>query len=58
LEELDCINWGRFMRAIGAERIETIENRRRLYLAKKVKDLTPDEWAAIGQHDKWCDDGE
>jgi hypothetical protein len=60
LDEIDGMNWPRYLRALEAERIEQVEDRRALYLAKKLKseDLTPDDWTAIQQHDSWmADDG-
>jgi len=59
LDELDRMDWPRYLRAIDAENIEAVEERRRLMLAGKIgKDgMTPDDWAAIRQHDEWVNDG-
>ena len=59
LDELDQMDLPRYLRAIDAENIEAVEERRRLMLAGKIgKDgMTPDDWAAIRQHDEWVNDG-
>lgn len=55
LEELDGMDWPRYLRALAAERIEAIEYRRRMWMAKKLKaeDITPEDWEAIQEHDEW-----
>lgn len=48
------MDWGRFLRAVDAERIESIERRRLLFLNDKAKAdiLDDDEWAQIDEHDE------
>jgi hypothetical protein len=60
LEELDGINYGRFLRAVEAERMETLERRRTLYLEGKVEQLSADEWERVMAHDAMVEepDGE
>ena len=60
LEELDGMDYGRFLRAVEAERMEGLERKRRLYLDDKLKakDMTEAEWAAFAEHDRMVgDDG-
>jgi len=47
------MDWYRFMRAVEAEHMERIEERRELQVSGDIKstDLTADEWAAIRRHD-------
>ena len=54
LEELDTVDWFRFMRALEAERIEKIEERRELHVTGKLeaKDLSTDDWESIKRHDE------
>lgn len=51
LEELDRMDWGRFLRAIEAQEIERVEFRRKAYIGGKVEKLDKAEWAAIKAHD-------
>lgn len=59
LDELDRMDWPRYLRALEADRIEQVEDRRALYLAQKLKaeDLTADDWERIQMHDEWMADG-
>lgn len=52
LEELDDIDWGRFMRAKEAQSIRNTEELRLLYMANKAdKDkITTDDWASFKEH--------
>ena len=54
LEELDRMNWFRLMRALEAERIQGIEERRELQITGKLKakDLSASDWEAIKEHDE------
>lgn len=51
LEELDQMDWGRFMRAIEAGRIEYIEERRAMGIEEPSK-LSAAEWAEIAELDE------
>lgn len=53
LEELDQMDLNRLYRAKMAERIQTVEARRKLFLQGKLKskDLTVQEWEMIVEHD-------
>ena len=55
LDELDEMDWPRYLRAMQAEKIEAIEERRKLFMANKIQpdELTADEWEAIREHDRW-----
>ncbi len=53
LEELDQIDIGRFMRAVQAERMESVEERRKAYLKdSKATKLTDAEWEQIDYHER------
>lgn len=58
LEELDGMDYGRFMRAVAAENMQNVEQRRRLHLdnSKAIK-LTDEDWIAIERHDRMMADG-
>jgi len=54
LEEIDGADYGRFMRAMEAERAESIERKRAQSLQNQSRvELTEEEWAQVGEHDKW-----
>lgn len=54
------MDYGRFLRAVEAERMEALERKRRLYLEDKLKakDVTEDEWDALAEHDRMMGDGD
>lgn len=54
LEELDGIDLNRYMRARAAGRYETVEARRKLFLAGKLKseDIDADDWKLIAEMDE------
>lgn len=53
LEELDDVDIGRFMRAVTAERMERIEERRKAYLDDDNNaKLTDAEWLQIDYHER------
>lgn len=52
LEELDGMDYGRWMRALAAEQAETLERKRAAQSAGRG-DLTADEWKRIQEHDRW-----
>lgn len=52
LEELDGMNWGRYLRAIEAEAIGAVEERRALQITGTIKTLTADEWERVKEHDR------
>ena len=45
------MDWGRFMRAIEAQHIERMEERRERGI-EKPDSLTPDDWQIIAEHDE------
>ena len=53
LEELDHMDWPRYLRAIEVNRVTAIEDRRRQFLAGDLDptSLTAEDWAAIAEHD-------
>lgn len=53
LDEIDRMDWPRYLRAMEVNRVMAIEDRRAQFLAGKIDPhaLTPDEWAAITEHD-------
>ena len=55
LDEIDTqMDWARFMRAVKAEAVERVEDKRAMQLTGKLKakDLSEDDWAAIKRHDE------
>lgn len=49
------MDWMRFLRALDAEQIESIEERRLAYLGKKISELRSEEWERIAEHDEWIE---
>jgi hypothetical protein len=58
LEELDGMDWGRYTRALEAREAQRIEHKRARYLAQEVKELEPDEWAVVQEHDRLVTESE
>lgn len=54
LDELDGMDWPRYVRAKEVERVTAIEDRRRQFLAGDLaaNSITDDEWDAITEHDE------
>lgn len=52
LEELDLMNWPRYMRAMEAERIMQVEEKRLALLGGHIKTMTPDEWELIAENEE------
>jgi hypothetical protein len=52
LEELDAMNWARYLRAIEAQSIEALEQRRALQVAGIIPTLTAEEWERVKEHDQ------
>jgi hypothetical protein len=59
LEELDQMDITRYFRAQEAKALLPIERKRGAWLRGvfKIEDITPDEWAAIREHDRLVGDG-
>ena len=59
MDELDSMDWGRYLRAMEAGRIAEIEAKRDAQIAGHAKP-TPDEWEQIREHDALLegDDGD
>jgi len=59
LEELDMMDWPRYLKAMQAGNIEDIETKNMLQLTGKLKseDITADEWKQIREHDEMVTDG-
>ena len=55
LDELDEMDWPRYLRAMNAEQVEAIEEKRKLFMADRIEagDLSAEEWEAIREHDRW-----
>lgn len=53
LDELDRMDWPRYIRAKEVERVAAIEARRKQFLAGDLaaNALTADEWDTISEHD-------
>lgn len=51
LEELDAMDWPRFMRAMEADGVMRVEEARDAQIRDKVKP-TPDTWKRIVEHDR------
>lgn len=54
------MDYGRLIAAIEADRIDTVEDKRRMWLDGAIKDeaMTEDDWKAIQLHDTWMNDGD
>ncbi len=54
LEELDAMDWPRYLRALDAASIERVEERRRRHIAGEMGEekLTDQDWEAIREHDR------
>lgn len=50
---------GRYFRAQEAKALLPLERKRRAWLGGvfKMEDITPEEWAAIAEHDRLVSDG-
>ena len=57
LEELDCMDFARYWRAMEVQNIQAIERLRDLQL-KGSYQPQPSEWQRIRRHDRWIDDGD
>ena len=56
LDELDSMDWGRYLRAMEAGNVEDIEDKRLSHINGKVKKLDADDWDAIREHDRmWAE---
>lgn len=54
LEELDRMDWPRYLRAVEVTRVMAIEDKARQFVAGELDPsaLSPEEWAAIAEHDE------
>ena len=54
LDELDAMNWPRYLRAREAQNVESVEKARQLQISGKLKaeDLQPETWESIKRHDQ------
>jgi hypothetical protein len=52
LEELDAMNWPRYMRAMEAERIMQVEEKRLALLGGHIKSMSADEWELIAENEE------
>ena len=54
LDELDGMDWPRYLRARQAQNMEAVEKVRRMRLAKQIedKDIESSTWEAIKRHDQ------
>lgn len=52
LEDLDDMDMGRFLRAVEAQQVMELERRYRQYLQGTIKELPPDDWKVIRQHER------
>ena len=52
LEELDQINWPRYMRAMEAERVMQVEERRLALLGGHIKNMSADDWELISENEE------
>lgn len=58
LDELDDMDWPRYLRAVQAGNVQKVEQRRTDYLAKRItgKELGSDDMAAIERHNQLVKD--
>ena len=54
LDELDGMDWPRYLRARQAQNMESVEKTRSMQIAGKLKadDIQPSTWEAIKRHDQ------
>lgn len=52
LEEIDQMDWARYLRAMQARHIMQVEKRRLALLRGDIKTMSPDEWAMIAEHEE------
>lgn len=52
LEELDGMDWGRFLRAQEMRRLSQLESRRQAFIAGQLSALTASEWDEIERIDR------
>lgn len=54
LDEIDAMDWPRYLRAREAQAIEAVERTRSLRVARKLNDddIAPETWEAIKRHDE------
>lgn len=52
LDELDQMDWPRFLRAMEAEAIIRVEEKRSAFFRGDVKTMSEDEWTMIVEHDE------
>lgn len=52
LEELDTMNWPRYMRAMAAERIMQAEEKRSLFLGGAIKTMSEEDWQIIAENEE------
>lgn len=52
LEELDGMDWGRFLRAQEMRRLSQLESRRQAFIAGQLPALTASEWDEIERIDR------
>lgn len=60
LEELDTIDWPRYMRAVAAVEMDRIEEKKASVLAKYLepKQVSPKDWESIQEHDALIEEDE
>jgi hypothetical protein len=54
LEELDTMNWGRYLRAQMALHVRSVEEKRLMHMQSLIKSdqMRPADWEAIAEHER------
>lgn len=52
LEELDQMDWARYMRAMEAEKVMVAEEQRSAFLGGSIKTMSEDTWKTIAENEE------
>ena len=52
LEELDQMDWARYMRAMEAERVMVAEEQRSAFLGGTIKTMSEDMWKVVAENEE------
>jgi len=52
LEELDAMDWARYMRAMEAEKVMIAEEQRSAFLGGAIKTMSEDMWNVVAENEE------
>lgn len=52
LEELDAMDWARYMRAMEAEKVMIAEEQRSAFLGGTIKTMSEDMWNVVAENEE------